>query len=78
MGVSTATYSAMLKDRDYDVTAHIIAHIDSKCAGGSVKDCEVEMVGEECSCAGRVAPISPTSYLLRVELRVLKIAISSL
>ena len=28
--------------------------------------------------AGRVAPISPTSYLLRVELRVLKIAISSL
>ena len=23
MGVSSATYSAMLKDRDYDVTAHI-------------------------------------------------------
>ena len=30
----TLTYSAMLKDRDYDVTPHIIAHIDSKCAGG--------------------------------------------
>ena len=27
------TYSAMLKDRDYDVTPYIIAHIDSKCAG---------------------------------------------
>ena len=24
MGVSTGTYSAMLKDRDYDVTPHII------------------------------------------------------
>ena len=59
MGVSTGTYSAMLKDRDYDVTPHIIAHIDSKCAGGSVKGWEVDMVGEECSCAGRVAPISP-------------------
>ena len=35
------TYSAMLKDRDYDVTSYIIAHIDSKCAGGSVKECEV-------------------------------------
>ena len=30
----TLTYSAMLKDRDYDVTPYIIAHIDSKCAGG--------------------------------------------
>ena len=40
IGMST-TYSAMLKDRDYDVTPHIIAHIDSKCAGGSVKEWEV-------------------------------------
>ena len=44
----TLTYSAMLKDRDYDVTPHIIAHIVSKCAGGSVKEWEVEMVVEEC------------------------------
>ena len=59
IGMST-TYSAMLKDRDYDVTPHIIAHIDSKCAGGvgegvggvvwrwSSKSarCTVDMVGE--------------------------------
>ena len=44
----TLTYSAMLKYRDYDVTPYIIAHIDSKCAGGSVKEWEVNMVGEEC------------------------------
>ena len=60
MGMRTATYSAMLKDRDYDVTPHIIAHIDSKCAGVLVKEwevvwrwsaksarCTVKMVGEE-------------------------------
>ena len=31
----------MLKDRDFDVTSYIIAHIDSKWAGGSVNVCEV-------------------------------------
>ena len=60
----TLTYSAMLKDRDYDVTPHIIAHIDSKCAGGGsvkewevemvVEECEVDMVGEECEVGGNV------------------------
>ena len=58
----------MLKDRDYDVTPHIIAHIDSKCAGGvgegvggvvwrwSSKSarCTVDMVGEECEVGGNV------------------------
>ena len=35
------TYRAMLKDRDYDVTSYIIAHVDSKWAGGgSVNVCE--------------------------------------
>ena len=33
----------MLKDRDYDVTPHIIAHMYLQMRGGSVKDCEVEM-----------------------------------
>ena len=33
----------MLKDRDYDVTHHIIAHMYLQMRGGSVKDCEVEM-----------------------------------
>ena len=64
MGVSTGTYSAMLKDRDYDVTPHIILILSltltqNARGGGSVKGWEVDMVGEECSCAGRVAPISP-------------------
>ena len=62
------TYSAMLKDRDYDVTSYIIAHIDSKCAGGvgegvggvvwrwSSKSarCTVKIVGEECEVGGNV------------------------
>ena len=34
---------AMLKDRDYDVTPHIIAHMYPQMRGGSVKDCEVDM-----------------------------------
>ena len=33
----------MLKDRDYDVTPHIIAHMYLQMRGGSVKDCEVDM-----------------------------------
>ena len=46
----------MLKDRDYDVTPHIILILSltltqNERGGGSVKDCEVEMVGEECSCS---------------------------
>ena len=45
----------MLKDRDYDVTPHIILILSLTLTqnerGGSVKDCEVEMVGEECSCS---------------------------
>ena len=66
--------SVRLKDRDYDVTPNIIAHMYPQIRNGSVKECEVEMVGEECEVycedgrrrvlvltghAGRVAPISP-------------------
>ena len=66
--------SVRLKDRDYDVTPNIIAHMYPQISNGSVKECEVEMVGEECEVycedgrrrvlvltghAGRVAPISP-------------------
>ena len=80
--------SVRLKDRDYDVTPNIIAHMYPQIRNGSVKECEVEMVGEECEVycedgrrrvlvltghAGRVAPISPM-----LKRRVLKIAISSL
>ena len=46
------TYSAMLKDRDYDVTPHIILILSltltQNARGGSAKVCEVEMVVEEC------------------------------
>ena len=48
---TTNTYSAMLKDRDYDVTPHIILILSltlTQNARGSVKDCEVDIVGEEC------------------------------
>ena len=42
----------MLKDRDYDVTAHIFLILSLTLTqnerGGSAKVCEVEMVGEEC------------------------------
>ena len=38
----------MLKDRDYDVTPHIIAHLYPQIHQGSAKECEVDMVGEEC------------------------------
>ena len=40
--------SVRLKDRDYDVTPNIIAHMYPQISNGSVKECEVEMVGEEC------------------------------
>ena len=40
--------SVRLKDRDYDVTPNIIAHMYPQIRNGSVKECEVEMVGEEC------------------------------
>ena len=51
MIVISATYSAMLKDRDYDVTPHIILILSltlTQNARGSVKEWEVDMVGEEC------------------------------
>ena len=42
----------MLKDRDYDVTAHIFLILSLTCTPqihqGSAKECEVDMVGEEC------------------------------
>ena len=37
----TTSKCAMLKDRNYDVTPHIIAHMYLQMRGGSVKDCEV-------------------------------------
>ena len=40
--------SVRLKYRDYDVTPNIIAHMYPQIRNGSVKECEVEMVGEEC------------------------------
>ena len=40
--------SVRLKYRDYDVTPNIIAHMYPQLRNGSVKECEVEMVGEEC------------------------------
>ena len=40
--------SVRLKDRNYDVTPNIIAHMYPQIRNGSVKECEVEMVGEEC------------------------------
>ena len=74
MWFMTSPKSVRLKDRDYDVTPNIIAHMYPQIRNGSVKECEVEMVGEECEVycedgrrrvlvltghAGRVAPISP-------------------
>ena len=44
----TSPKSTMLKDRDYDVTPHIIAHLYPQIHQGSAKECEVDMVGEEC------------------------------
>ena len=48
MWFMTSPKSVRLKDRDYDVTPHIIAHMYPQIRNGSVKECEVEMVGEEC------------------------------
>ena len=48
MWFMTSPNSVRLKDRDYDVTPHIIAHMYPQIRNGSVKECEVEMVGEEC------------------------------
>ena len=45
---TSASKSVRLKDRDYDVTPNIIAHMYLQIRNGSVKECEVEMVGEEC------------------------------
>ena len=45
---TSASKSVRLKDRDYDVTLNIIAHMYLQIRNGSVKECEVEMVGEEC------------------------------
>ena len=36
--------SVRLKDRDYDVTPNIIAHMYPQIRNGSVKECEVEML----------------------------------
>ena len=51
-GGRTLTYSAMLKDRDYDVTAHIFLILSltltQNARGGSAKVCEVDIVVEEC------------------------------
>ena len=51
MWFKTFTYSAMLKDRDYDVTPHIILILSLTLiqnARGSAKVCEVDIVVEEC------------------------------
>ena len=37
----TSPKSTMLKDRDYDVTPHIIAHLYPQIHQGSAKECEV-------------------------------------
>ena len=57
--------SVRLKDRDYDVTPNIIAHMYPQIRNGSVKECEVycedgrRRVLVLTGHAGRVAPISP-------------------
>ena len=71
---TTSPKCTMLKDRDYDVTPYIIAHLYPQMHQGLAKVCEVDMVGEEYEVyceygrrrvlvltghAGRVAPISP-------------------
>ena len=88
MGVSTGTYSAMLKDRDYDVTPHIILILSltlTQNARGGVGEGVGGGYGRRrvLVCWPRRSYLAhvKASYLLRVrnlELRVLKIAISSL
>ena len=55
MWLTTCTYSAMLKDRDYDVTPHIILILSltltQNARGGGRRRfarCIVDIVGEEC------------------------------
>ena len=41
MGGRISPKSVRLKDRDYDVTPYIIAHMYPQISNGSVKECEV-------------------------------------
>ena len=64
MGGRTSSKCTMLKDRDYDVTPYIIAHLYSKCTRGRRRSgrCSVDMVGEECEVGETSVVVSSVTW----------------